>query len=106
MESACMITDYSSIAMDFAYMNKPLVYYQFDEKQFRSEHFEEGYFQYERDGFGPVVRTKEELLKYLEQMLKQPQSVLESYQKNIEAFFPSRDTNNCERIFEAVKEVV
>lgn len=106
MESACMITDYSSIAMDFAYMNKPLVYYQFDEKQFRSEHFEEGYFQYERDGFGPVVRTKEELLKYLEQMLKQPQSVLESYQKNIEAFFPSRDTNNCERIYEAVKEVV
>ena len=30
MESAFCITDYSSIAMDFAYMEKPLVYYQFD----------------------------------------------------------------------------
>ena len=30
MESAALITDYSSIYFDFAYMQKPLLYYQFD----------------------------------------------------------------------------
>ena len=29
-KSALMITDYSSVAFDFAYMRKPVIYYQFD----------------------------------------------------------------------------
>ena len=55
--AALIITDYSSIAFDIAYMKKPLIYYQFD----NSYHFnvEEAYFQYERDGFGPVAKTHE-----------------------------------------------
>lgn len=106
MESACMITDYSSTAMDFAYMGKPLVYYQFDAKRFRSEHFEEGYFHYERDGFGPVAKAKEELFDCLRQILKNPDLAAEAYQKKVEAFFPLRDRHNCERIFRAVKEVL
>ncbi len=105
MESACMITDYSSTAMDFAYMKKPLVYYQFDEERFRKEHFEEGYFHYERDGFGPVVKTKEDLLRYLEQMIQHPQSIAELYQERTAAFFPLRDRRNCERIYYAVKGI-
>ena len=29
-ESALLITDLSSVFMDFAYMRKPMIYYQFD----------------------------------------------------------------------------
>lgn len=105
MESACMITDYSSTAMDFAYMDKPLVYYQFDAERFRKEHFEEGYFHYDRDGFGPVVKTKEELLQYLEQMIQHPEPFAEFYKERTAAFFPLRDSHNCERIYHAVRGI-
>ncbi|MCR5468027.1 MAG: CDP-glycerol glycerophosphotransferase family protein [Lachnospiraceae bacterium] len=65
IDSDFMITDYSSVAMDFAYMDKPLCYFQFDYEEFRSKHYEEGYFSYVNDGFGPVCRTKEEVINTL-----------------------------------------
>ena len=48
-DSALMITDYSSVFMDFAYMEKPEIYFQFDEDQFRSTHYAKGYFDYKKD---------------------------------------------------------
>ena len=41
-ESAVLVTDFSSVAMDFAYMKKPLVYYQFDNEKFRQSHHQIG----------------------------------------------------------------
>ena len=35
--SSLMITDYSSVALDFAYMKKPVIYYQFDIERFRKK---------------------------------------------------------------------
>ena len=54
-----MITDFSTVAFDFAYLKKPLIYYQFD----NNYHFdvESGYFDYDEMGFGPVAKTSEEL---------------------------------------------
>ena len=34
-ECKYLITDYSSVAFDFAYMKKPLQYFQFDYEEFR-----------------------------------------------------------------------
>ncbi|MBR8644323.1 CDP-glycerol glycerophosphotransferase family protein [[Brevibacterium] frigoritolerans] len=33
-ESAIMITDYSSVAFDFSFLHKPVIYYQFDRDRF------------------------------------------------------------------------
>src|SRR5699024_5489647 len=33
-ESAVMITDYSSVAFDFSFLKKPIIYYQFDPSRF------------------------------------------------------------------------
>ncbi|PWZ82970.1 CDP-glycerol glycerophosphotransferase family protein, partial [Staphylococcus pseudintermedius] len=33
-ESQLMITDYSSVAFDFSFLNKPVIYYQYDTNQF------------------------------------------------------------------------
>ena len=33
-DSALLITDYSSVAFEFAYMKKPLIYFQFDKDKF------------------------------------------------------------------------
>ena len=37
-ESAVMVTDYSSVAFDFAFLRKPVVYYQFDAELFDAPH--------------------------------------------------------------------
>ena len=55
--SAMMITDYSSVSMDFARLQKPLIYFQFDQKEFQAKQCMPGYFHYDRDGFGPVAKT-------------------------------------------------
>ena len=45
-KSALLITDYSSVFFDFAYLGKPIIFYQFDEKKFRQGQYKEGYFDY------------------------------------------------------------
>ncbi len=105
MESAFLITDYSSIFMDFAYMQKPLMYYQFDCKKFRERHYQEGYFSYEKDGFGEVCQTEKELLENLALYCKENLALKDIYRKRIDSFFTLRDDKNCERNFEAIREL-
>lgn len=101
--SMFLITDYSSVAMDFAYMYKPLLYYQFDADVFFNHQYKHGYFDYRRDGFGPVCETyrdvKHELLKYAGQDFKND----EEYIMKERAFFALHDQNNCERNYQAIK---
>lgn len=103
-ESMLMLTDYTSAVMDFAYMQKPVLYYQFDYDKYRSEHFKEGYFNYERDGFGKVVYDEKSLLTELENLVNTP-VMTEQYKARLYSFFPLRDKKNCERIYEAIKNI-
>lgn len=104
-EASCMITDYSSTAMDFAYMKKPVIYYQFDEERYRSEHFKKGYFDYKENGFGAVEVEEESLFLTLSEMLNKQCRIQPEYEKRIEAFFLLRDNENCKRIYESVIEI-
>lgn len=106
MESAFLITDYSSVAMDFAYMGKPLCYYQFDYEKFRREQYSEGYFRYEEDGFGPVCYNEEELFSVLRESLEAGLKDAPEYGRRREEFFTLRDQENCRRNYEAIKELV
>ena len=104
-ESAFLITDYSSIAMDFGYMRKPMLYYQFDEEKFRKGQYGEGYFRYRRDGFGPVCTAVQEVETILSQAADRSfRNVPEYLQKETE-FFPLYDTENCERNYIAIKNM-
>ena len=102
LESALLVTDYSSVFFDFAYMNKPVVYYQFDEIQYRENHFKEGYFDYRIDGFGPVYDHKEDVVSAIIHMINDNCVMSELYRKRVDDFFALRDTNNCKRVFEEV----
>ena len=101
-ESMLLITDYSSVFFDFAYMNKPVLYYQFDEAEYRANHYAEGYFDYRRDGFGEVVTEEGRLLAILEQYLEMGCQLKPEYAQRIEGFFPLHDANNCERIYNEI----
>ena len=96
--SDLMITDYSSVAFDFAYMEKPLVYYQYG----NDYNFDEGYFKYKTMGFGEVLSTQEELINTIEDYLKNDCEMKEEYKSRVDNFYKYKDKNNCERVYEAI----
>lgn len=100
---ALLITDYSSVFFDVAYLGKPVLYDQFDEAEFRRFHYQKGYFDYRRDGFGPVCTTQAELLVQLQTYLSSGMQLPELYRQRSAAFFPLRDEQNCQRTFDAIR---
>ncbi len=106
INSDVLITDFSSVFFDYAYMEKPMIFYQFDEKSFRESHYGEGYFSYKTDAFGKVVYTEDDVLNELQSILENGARVSEEYLDRINRFFTLRDTRNCERNFAAIKEIV
>ena len=94
-ESKILITDYSSIAFDFAYMKKPLIYYQFDSEKYNEKHYAKGYFDYERNGFGRVEKQYGHLINCIRDIIKN--NYCNEYLNNVNDFFEIYDSNNCKR---------
>ncbi|EAH8743682.1 CDP-glycerol glycerophosphotransferase family protein [Campylobacter coli] len=97
--SSLMITDYSSVAFEMAYLEKPVIYYQFDKEEFFISQWQKGYFDYKKDGFGPVVENEENLLKELESLLQNDCKPFGVYKDNIDSTFVFKDGRCCERIY-------
>lgn len=102
IQADALLTDFSSVFFDFGYMTKPVLHYQFDLEDFRKNHYREGYFDYCRDGFGPVCTEEEAFLDALEDLLRRGCTLEDTYRSRIEEFFPVRDADNCRRNFEAI----
>lgn len=100
--SALLITDFSSVGFEMAYLSKPVIYYQFDEKDFFETQWQKGYFDYEKNGFGPVVKTLKDLFYELENLLKNGAKPNKRALKNIKKTFKFKDAKCCERIYEAI----
>lgn len=97
-ESALLITDYSSIFFDFAYIKKPLIFYQYaNDYHFDSEN---GYFNYETMGFGEVIRTEDEIVKKIKFYLDCDCTMEDSYKKRVDDFFKHTDKKNCKRTYD------
>ena len=101
-----MVTDYSSMAFEAAYIGTPVVYYQFDADEFfaGTHAYRRGYFSYEQHGFGPVVTTRDDLLKALSDLLDPDRELAQEYRERIEQTFPFRDGQNSRRVYEAVRQ--
>ena len=106
-DAEVMITDYSSTAFETAYLGKECLYYQFDSDEFFSgmQAYSKGYFDYDSDGFGPVVDTEEALLKCLEDCAARNFVPEDEYAKRMSGFFAFRDGKCCERTYERIKEL-
>ena len=101
-DSALLITDYSSVFFDFAYMHKPILYYQFDREEFFSKHYYKGYFDYKTMGFGEVVENEHDLISILSARLENNCKLQSVYEERINNFFELYDNKNCDRIYEKI----
>ena len=105
-ESKLVVTDYSSSVMDFALLHKPVVYCHFDKEEFFNHHlYKEGYFDYERDGFGEVTYDMESLIDVMIMYMKDDCKVHDPYGKRMDDFFQFHDKENCRRVYEKIKSL-
>ena len=105
MRCDLLITDYSSVFFDLGYMEKPVIYYQFDKEEFLKYHYQKGYFSYEDHGFGPVVQTEEELADAVAECAANDFRLDEKYRRRLDAFYSVRDERNCERTYKILSEM-
>ncbi len=107
-KGSLLVTDYSSVVFDFAYMNKPVLYTQFDKEEFFSGGHvcTAGYFDYERDGFGEVeydlTSTVDRMIEYMANGCQ----MKPEYRRRVDEFFAYHDRSNCQRVYEKVMEAM
>ncbi len=103
-EGALMVTDYSSVYFDFAYLKKPVIYAMFDyEEYYQSHTCKRGYFDYETDGFGVCCYNYPSTVEAIIRAVANDCQMEEVYRDRVEHFFAWTDRNNCRRVLEAVK---
>lgn len=103
LENALMITDYSSVAFDFAYTKKPVIYVQVDrEAFFAGQVYDPGYFSYEQDGFGPVCYDYEQTVAAIIKAIENDCRMEEKYLNRVENFFGDLGESNCENVLNEI----
>ena len=98
-QSSLMVTDYSGVQFDFAYMRKPVVYFHPDELP---PHYEDGCFFYDTMGFGEICTKTSQLVDLLCEYMASGCKMKEMYKQRADDFFAYDDHHNCERIYHEI----
>ena len=102
-KASLLVSDYSSVPFDFAYLKKPVIYTQFDRDEFFTQHtYTQGYFSYEDDGFGPVCYNYDDTVNEIIKMIENDCKMEEKYLQRVENFYQYHDRNNCKRVYEEI----
>lgn len=102
-QNKLLVTDFSSTFFDFAYLHKPIIYSQFDPEDFyEGQIYDKGYFDYEKDGFGPVCSTLDDTVDKIIKLVEKDCLINKKYKERINNFFAFNDQNNCERIYNSI----
>lgn len=105
--SVALITDYTSVAFEMAFLRRMVFYYQFDRERFYGgdHNWRPGYFDYDRDGFGPVAFQQEALLAHIDCFLSGGGEPTPEYLARMERAMPDPDTLACQRVFESIRAI-
>lgn len=101
--SEMLITDYSSVFFDMVYMKKPVVFYQFDKKDYRKYQYDNGYFDYENNAFGKCTENITQLANEIERIVNNNFSVSYTFIEEHEKIFTYYDSRNNERVYHTIK---
>lgn len=100
------ITDYSSQAFEGAFCNAPCIYFHFDRRSFfsGSHVYSPGYFDYSRDGFGPVAEDVDSLTQNIDLMLSGTHPNFAKYMQRIADLYPLKDGRASERVVTEIEK--
>ena len=97
-----LITDFSSVAWDVYYMNKPVLFYHFDlDDAYKTLGF---YMDMRNDIFGERAEEPEGLMQLIIEYIENGFVMKEKYSKDREKYFAYIDDNNSERIWKAIQK--
>ncbi|KMP27458.1 hypothetical protein TU50_17680 [Bacillus wiedmannii] len=104
--SSLLITDYSTVSFDFAYMYKPVIFYQFDYELFFSQHYREGIINHQTDLFGKVIKDEDLLVSKIQYYVDNKMKMETKYKEKTKRFVmkPKRGTH-CAIIFEEIRSI-
>src|SRR5690606_34093541 len=99
-------TDYSSLAFDAAFIDRPVLYFQFDADTFfdGSHAYRRGYFDYETQGFGPVCAEVGPAARALAEIVDRSGEVEPVYARRAAQAFAFRDAGASERAVTAIQD--
>lgn len=103
-DSALMITDYSSVAFDFVYLKKPVIYYQYGGG---SDHHFDISTVFKDDGsmdFGEKIDNEERLIDRIIEYMDNGCKMEDIYQKRVDSFYKYLDKNNSKRVYDWIYE--
>ena len=98
MECSMLITDYSSVCWDVLYMDKPVVFYQFDQERYENE--VGSYIDLNKDLPGKVCFGEEELIVALQDIVDANYELDEDARVVARQWFDFKDKNNRKRTYE------
>lgn len=106
--AACdmIITDYSSIIVDFLILNKPIAFIPFDEEKYNNYRGLVVNFNNDVHTPGPKIKIMEDLIRYLEEIRDNNDSYKEFRNEAIKYYFTYFDGNSCKRVWNLIKSCI
>ncbi len=100
-----MITDYSSVHFDYLLTKKPIIFAPFDKEKY-IKNDREFYFNYDEVTPGPQANNWKEILVYIEKFIQNPKLYEEERLNVMNRFNQYTDSQNCQRVFSAINNII
>ena len=98
MRAEMLITDYSSVCWDMMFMDKPVVFYQFDRDMYLEAHG--SYIDFDTQLPGDKTLDGDQVVKYVKDYIDNGFQIKEEYRDDVNAFFMYKDDKNCQRTYD------
>ena len=102
-ESMVMLTDYSSVAFDFSFLHKPVVYYQFDRSRFLGK--KPSHLDLDNELPGDIAFDEDKVIECLFKIGENNFKMENGYVEKADKFIKYRDRYPNDRIFEAIQNI-
>lgn len=102
-ESALLVTDYSSVAFDFSFLHKPVIYFQFDRQRFLGKY--PSHLDLDHSLPGVIREDHNEVISEIRRSMEQGFTMSEHYKQLANKFVKYRDINSSERIYKAILSI-
>lgn len=102
-ESALLVTDYSSVAFDFSFLHKPVIYYQFDRQRFLGKN--PSHIDIDTMLPGVIADEGDKLIEAIWDSYEAQFEMSDHYKQLANNFIQDRDTKSNDRIFNAIQAI-